>query len=77
VTLGIFFIVLGNVTFNLLLALYENSIDRRNFLIINSLFMMISGIILLLSRSFILILIALFMENGNWPISISGGWNNP
>ncbi len=34
VTLGIFFIVLGNVTFNLLLALYENSIGRRNFLII-------------------------------------------
>jgi hypothetical protein len=29
VTLGIFLVVAGNVTFNLLLALYENSVGRK------------------------------------------------
>jgi len=33
VTLGIFFVVLGNVVFNLLLALYESLIRRKNFLL--------------------------------------------
>jgi hypothetical protein len=36
VTLGIFFVVFGNVVFNLLLALYEGSIGRKNFLIMCS-----------------------------------------
>ncbi|MFP3491627.1 MAG: MFS transporter [Vulcanisaeta sp.] len=73
VTLGIFFVVLGNVIFNLLLALYESLIGRKNFLIMYSLLMMVAGIILLLSSNLVLISIALFIGN----ISVTGTETGP
>jgi MFS family permease len=73
VTLGIFFVVFGNVVFNLLLALYEGSIGRKNFLIMCSFFMIVSGVILFFSQDFMLILIALFIGN----ISVTGAEAGP
>ena len=73
VTLGIFFVVAGNATFNLLLALYEDSVGRKKFLIINSLLMIISAIILFISYNFVLISIALFIGN----VSVTGTETGP
>ncbi|MFP3321336.1 MAG: hypothetical protein RXO24_12270 [Acidilobus sp.] len=50
-TLGVFLIVLGNVTLNLFLASYEARMGRRWFLVFYSLLMASSGAALELSGS--------------------------
>ena len=51
-TLGVFLIVLGNVTLNLFLASYEARVGRRWFLVFYSLLMASSGAALELSGAF-------------------------
>jgi len=62
VTLGVFLIVLGNVTLNLLLASYEARLGRRGFLVLYSLLMAASGVTLELSRSMYVIAPALLLS---------------
>jgi len=62
VTLGVFLIVLGNVTLNLFLASYEARVGRRWFLVFYSLLMASSGAALELSRSLYVIAPALFLS---------------
>jgi len=62
VTLGVFLIVLGNVTLNLFLASYEARVGRRWFLVFYSLLMASSGAALELSRGLYVIAPALFLS---------------
>ena len=62
VTLGVFLIVLGNVTLNLLLASYEARLGKRGFLVLYSLLMAASGVTLELSRSMYVIASALLLS---------------
>jgi len=62
VTLGVFLIVLGNVTLNLFLASYEARMGRRGLLILYSLLMASSGAALELSKSLYVIAPALFLS---------------
>ncbi|MFP3231908.1 MAG: MFS transporter [Acidilobus sp.] len=62
VTLGVFLIVLGNVTLNLFLASYEARLGRRGFLVLYSLLMAASGVTLELSRSMYVIAPALLLS---------------
>jgi len=62
VTLGVFLIVLGNVTLNLFLASYEARMGRRGFLVLYSLLMASSGAALELSGSLYVIALALFLS---------------
>jgi len=63
VGLALFFIVSGNVFSNILLTWYGNVFKRRNFLLVFSVLMSVSGIFLFLSSSLMLILPALFVGN--------------
>jgi hypothetical protein len=63
VTLGVFLIVLGNVTLNLFLASYEARMGRRLFLVFYSLLMASSGAALELSGSLYVIALALFLSS--------------
>ncbi|MDH2900397.1 MAG: MFS transporter [archaeon] len=56
-------IVGGNVFSNLLLTLYGDRIGRKRLLLAFSLLMLVSGIILFLSTSLVLILVACFLGN--------------
>ena len=62
VTLGVFLIVLGNVTLNLFLASYEARVGRRWFLVFYGLLMASSGAALELSRGLYVIAPALFLS---------------
>ena len=63
VGLALFLIVSGNVFSNILLTWYGNVFKRRNFLLVFSFLMSVSGLLLFFSSSLLFILPALFVGN--------------